>query len=108
MVFKDISGMIANFYFTLTGTDPTSRQWITLFAHIVKQVRGFACGSVVKNRLANVGDARDAGSITGLGKSPGVGNGHPLQYSCLKKFHELRSLVGYSQGVAKSQTQLSN
>ena len=39
---------------------------------------------VVKKALANVGDRRDAGSIPGLGRSPGGGNGNPLQYSCLK------------------------
>ena len=33
---------------------------------------------------ANAGDAREAGSISGLGISPGVGNGNPLQYSCLE------------------------
>ena len=33
---------------------------------------------------ANVGDTRDSGSIPGSGKSPGVGNGYPLQYSCLE------------------------
>ena len=37
-------------------------------------------GSVVKNPLANAGDV---GSIPGLGKSPGEGNGNLLQYSCL-------------------------
>ena len=39
---------------------------------------------VVKNPPANAGDAGDAGSIAGLGSSPGVGNGNPLQYSCLE------------------------
>ena len=39
---------------------------------------------LVKNLYANSEDARDAGSIPGLGRSPGVGNGNPLQYSCLK------------------------
>ena len=37
-----------------------------------------------KNPLANAGDARDAGSVPGLGRCPGVGNGNPLQYSCLQ------------------------
>ena len=37
-------------------------------------------GSVAKNPLTNAGDA---GSILGLGRSPGKGNGNPLQYSCL-------------------------
>ena len=39
---------------------------------------------VVKNLSANAGDIRDKGSIPGLGRYPGVGNGNPLQYSCLE------------------------
>ena len=37
---------------------------------------------VVKNPLANAGDVRDVGLIPGLGRTPGGGNGNPLQYSC--------------------------
>ena len=44
---------------------------------------GFPGGSVVKNLPANAGDSGDAGSNPGLGRSPGGGNGNPLQYSCL-------------------------
>ena len=50
---------------------------------------------VVKNPPANAGDARDAGSIPGLGRSRGEGNGNPLQFSCLK-IPWTGSLVGYS------------
>ena len=39
---------------------------------------------VVKNLLANAGDIKDVGLIPGLGRSPGEGNGTPLQYSCLE------------------------
>ena len=39
---------------------------------------------VVKNPPASTGDIRDMGSIPGLGRSPGEGNGTPLQYSCLE------------------------
>ena len=39
---------------------------------------------VVKNLPANAGDIRDTGSIPESGRSPGEGNGHPLQYSCLE------------------------
>ena len=42
------------------------------------------CGLVVKNPPANAGDPRDMGLMPGLGRSPGVGNGSPLQYSCLE------------------------
>ena len=45
---------------------------------------GLPGASVVKNLLANAGDSRAAGSIPGLGRSPGVGNANPLQYSCLE------------------------
>ena len=41
---------------------------------------GFPGDSVVKNSPANAGDV---GSISGLGRSPGEGNGNPLQYSHL-------------------------
>ena len=44
---------------------------------------GFPGGSVVKNLLANAGDARDAGSTSGSGRSPGGRNDNPLQHSCL-------------------------
>ena len=40
--------------------------------------------AVVKNLPANAGDTRDAGSIPGLGRSPGAGNGNPLQCYCLE------------------------
>ena len=40
-------------------------------------------GLVVKNLPANERDARDAGPIPESGRSPGEGNGNPLQYSCL-------------------------
>ena len=42
-------------------------------------------GAVVKTPPANAGGARDVGLIPGLGRSPGVGNGNPLQYKKEKK-----------------------
>ena len=50
---------------------------------------------VVKDLPANTGDARDTGSVPGWGRSPGEGNGNPLQYSCLETSMQ-RSLAGYS------------
>ena len=44
----------------------------------------FTGSSVVKNPLANAGDAGDEDSIPGSGRSPGGGNGNPLQYPCLE------------------------
>ena len=47
-------------------------------------VLGFPGGTVVKNLPASAGNARDAGLIPGWGRSPGVGDGNPLQYSYLE------------------------
>ena len=44
----------------------------------------FPDGAVVKNLLGNVRDARDMGLIPGLGRSLGIGNGNPLQYSFME------------------------
>ena len=59
---------------------------------------GYPGGLVVKNPPppANAGDARDASLIPGLGRSPGGGNGYPLQHSCLEKSQGHRSLASYS------------
>ena len=38
----------------------------------------------INNSPANAGDKRDTSSTLGLGRSPGVGNSNPLQYSCLE------------------------
>ena len=46
--------------------------------------RGFTGALVVKNQPADAGDTGDMGSIPGSGRSPGGGNGNPLQYSCLE------------------------
>ena len=68
---------------------------------------GLPGGAVVKNLPANTGDARDTGSIPGSGRSPGVGNGNPLHYSCLGNSMDKGSWWTTVHGVAKSQTQLS-
>ena len=48
----------------------------------------FLKGAVVKNPPAHAGDSRDVCSIPETGRSPGVGNGDPLQYSCLESCME--------------------
>ena len=62
---------------------------------------------MVKNLLANAGNTRDAGSVSGLGRSPGEGNGTQLQYSCLENSIDRRAWRAIVHGVAKSQTQVS-
>ena len=49
----------------------------------------------------SVYNAGDLGSIPGLGRFPGEGNGNPLQCSCLEELHGQRSQVGYSPWVLK-------
>ena len=56
---------------------------------------------VVKNPPAQTGDIRDVGLIPGLGRSPGGGNGHPLQYSCLENPMGRGAWRATVHGVAK-------
>ena len=49
----------------------------------------------VKKPLANAGDITETGLIPGSGRSPGGGNGNPLQYSCLENPMGRRVLAGY-------------
>ena len=59
---------------------------------------GFPGGSVVENQPLNAGDM---GSIPGSGRSPGEGNGHPLQNSCLGDPMDRRAWWAIIHGVAK-------
>ena len=51
---------------------------------------GFPCGSAGKESFC---DAGDLGSIPGLGRPPGAGNGYPLQYSCLENSTDDKQLI---------------
>ena len=64
---------------------------------------GFLGGSEVKASACNVGDL---GSIPGSGRSPGEGNGNPLQYSCLENPMDGGAWWATVHGVAKSRTPL--
>ena len=58
---------------------------------------------MVKNPPANAGDIRDAGSMPGLGRSTGEGDGNPLQYSCLENPMDSEAWWAMVHWVAKSQ-----
>ena len=63
---------------------------------------------MVKNPPANARGAGDTGSISGSRRSPGGGNGNPLQYSGLENPMDRGAWQATVHGVTKSQTQLSN
>ena len=69
------------------------------------EFKGFPGGSEGKASTYNV---RDLDSIPGSGRSPGEGNGNPLQYSCLENPMDGGAWCATVHGVAKSRTQLSN
>ena len=62
---------------------------------------GFSGGSVVKSLLTNAGDVRDLGSIPVSGRSPEIGNGNPLQYSCLESLMDRGAWWARVHGVGQ-------
>ena len=75
------------------------------FRSVSYRIEGFPGGSEVK---ASASHAGDPGLIPGLGRSPGEGNGNPLQYSCLENPVDEGAWRATVHGVTKSQTQLSD
>ena len=68
----------------------------------------FPSSTVVKNRLAEAGDPGDVGSVPEGGRSPGEGNGHPLQCSCWENPMDRGAWRPKVHEVTKSWTRLSN
>ena len=68
----------------------------------VEESQGFPGGSDSKVSACNVGDP---GSIPGSGRSPGEGNGNPLQYSCLENSMDGGAWWATVYGVPKSRTE---
>ena len=67
--------------------------------HVYMLLTGFPGGSEVKESAPNAGDP---GSIPASGKSPGKGNGNPLQYSCLENLMDRGDWQATVHGVAES------
>ena len=65
----------------------------------------FSGSSNCKESVCNAGDP---GSIPGLGRSPGEGNGYPLQYFCLKNSMDRGAWKATVHGLTKNRIQLSN
>ena len=87
--------------FTIAG----EQKWTIELSQTMEFLGAFPDDSVVKNLPAHAGDS---GSIPGSGRSPGVGNGNPLQYSCLKNSMDREAWQATVYGVTKSCTQLSD
>ena len=71
----------------------SSSRWELLqsrFKSVYRRIRDSQVALVVKNLPANAGDLRDVGSIPGLGRSSGEGNGNPVQYSCFNRVLDMR------------------
>ena len=66
----------------------------------------FLVAQTIKSLTANAGDARAMGSIPGMGRFPGEGNGNPLQYSCLGNPTDRGAWWTTVHGVTKRQTHL--
>ena len=81
---------LANF-FHLVLVSPSHPRLSNLWNFWIKKKSGSAKRKD-KECSCNVGDP---GSTPGLGRSPGEGNGHPPQYSCLENSHGQQSLAGY-------------
>ena len=67
----------------------------------------FPGGTVIRNLFTNAVDSTDVGSVPGLGRSPGVGNNNPLQYSCLENSMDREAWWARIHAVTESQTWLS-
>ena len=78
--------------------------WATEQQHLYKRASQVVL--VVRNSPANAGDMRDSGLIPGLGRSPGGGQGNPLQYSCLRNPMDWGAWRAIVHGVGKSRTRL--
>ena len=65
------------------------------------RIYGFSGNSVVKNSPANAVDTWDVGSVPGLGRAPGEGNGNPLLYSCLENCMNRGAWQAAVHGITK-------
>ena len=80
------------------------RMTVSLLLLHLTSTMGFPGGAMAKNPPDSTGDARDAGSISESGRSPGGGNGNSFQYSCLENFMDRGACQATVHGVTKSQT----
>ena len=70
----------------------------------VRSCQGFPGGTLVQNLPANAREPGNVGPIAGLGRSPGGGNGNPLQYCCLRNLMDRGAWWATAHGAAESWT----
>ena len=93
------------YVFKWANTSTMLRPALTLTEDLLILCYSFPGGSEGKESACN---AEDPGSIPGLGRSPGQGNGNPRQYSCLENSMDRGAWETTVHGCAKSQTRLSD
>ena len=107
--FKDIQDKLSSrqLYTGAWRAGPRSGLAIWIVSHYIDGIHVILQGALVVKKLpANAGDIRDAGSIPGLGRTPGGGHGNPLQYCCLENPMERGAWWTIVHRVTESQTQL--
>ena len=106
-ISSQFRGLSRVFCSTTTQKHPFFRTQPSLWTNsYVSHIRASQVAQVVKNWPTNAGDAGevgDVGSIPGSGRSPGQGNGHPLQYACLGNPLDGGARRAPVHGAAKSQ-----
>ena len=90
---------------SLGQEDPLEKGMATHSRILAWRISG---GSDGKESVCNAGDTGDVGSIPELGRTPGGGNGYPLQYSCLENSMHRGVWWATVHWVVKSQTRLSD
>ena len=83
---------------SLPSVSPTALNYFFLYIILPQTLSGGTCG---KESTCNASGTRDPGSIPGSGRCPGGGNGHPLQYSCLKNSMDRGPWRAAVHGVVK-------
>ena len=100
-----LSCLLYAFLFSLWMTPRSELTQTFFYFHCLIFEYGFSGGSEGKVSACSAGDL---GSIPGWGRSPGEGNGNPLQYSCLENPKNGEPWQATVHGVTKSWTRLSN
>ena len=93
VLYPMFTGLNANLIWKISSQGHLDCCLTKYLGTVLESVSG---GSVLKNLPTNSGDIGDMGSLPGLGRSPGGGNGNPCQYSCLENSMDGGAWQGYT------------